>query len=272
MTFTQARLYLEQSLEAHEAYLLLEHLLGKSKHELLLSAQIVLSNQQELTLKDWLERRVRGEPLQHIVGCAYFYGLEFKVSEAVLIPRPETEVLVEQILADLKGLVEPVVLDVGTGSGAIALALKHECLKAHVSASDVSTNALAVAKENANALGLAVSFFYSDLLSGAEVRELASKADIIVANLPYLPEEDKSWVSKEVQRDPALALYSGEDGLDLFRRFEAQALAYMKPKAICWLELDPRNVPQAYDLCVAWAKRAVIKDLLGRDRFLRLVR
>lgn len=255
-----------------EAFSLLESLLGKSKPELVLSRSSLLTSAQVKTLNNWLERRTAGEPLQHILAKAPFYGLELMVSPEVLIPRPETEVLVDRALQQLRKLAKPRVLDVGTGSGAIALAIKQECPSAEVWASDLSADALKIARENAKCLHLEVTFIHADLLTEPELADYARTVDVLLANLPYLPASDKAWLSSEVQHDPELALFSGEDGLELFYNLEKQAFSLLKKGSAGFFELDPRNVWQAYEACAHWSAREVFQDLVLRDRFLRLVR
>ena len=254
-----------------EAYLLLEALTGLSRSELLLR-QRSLTPAEAARLQRWLERRLAREPLQHITGTAHFYGLELSVSPDVLIPRPETERLVELALTELRGQPSPRVLDVGTGSGAVALAILHERPDAVVLASDISAAALRLACSNAERCGLELSVCRSDLLGAARVQTFARELDVLVANLPYLPASDALTVSPEVARDPALALYSGADGLNLTRRLLNEAFTLLAPGTRCLLELDPRNVRRAAALAGAWASVDVIADLVGRKRFLRLER
>lgn len=255
-----------------EAHLLLEHLTKLSRTDLILNRQEVLTKAQRETLDVWLERRRNREPLQHILGVAPFYGLELNVTPDVLIPRPETERLVELVLNDISELASPKILDVGTGSGAVALALKQEKPDAVIMATDVSEAALRVARRNARDLGLEVSFVLSNLLTNDEVETFARTLDILVANLPYLPERDRETVSPEVDHDPHLALYAGADGLDLFKRLATQAFKLLKPGVLCWLELDPRNVLEAANSSKKWAEVAVFTDLVHRKRFLKLKR
>ena len=257
---------------AAEARLLLAELLACSPAELGLRYARPLSGEEQMRLASWLARRERREPLQHILGQAHFYGFTLRVSPAVLVPRPETERLVELGLERLAGIRRPRVLDVGTGSGAIALAFKHERPEAEVIASDVSASALAVAQENAARLGLAVTFVQADLLEAPALREALPQLELLVANPPYLPLADKARVSPEVQADPEQALYAGEDGLAVFRRLERQARAGLKKGASFMVELDPRNVREAAALARAWRGCEVACDLLGRERFLLLRR
>ncbi len=255
-----------------EAFSLLGHLLDSSRGDLLLARAQPLGTEQLLRLEGWLSRREQREPLQHILGVAHFYGLELRVTPQVLIPRPETERLVEVALERLHRVLRPVVLDVGTGSGAVALALKAERPDAVVIATDVSEAALKVACENAERLGLKVDFALSDLLTAPEVDAVARRAHLIVSNPPYLPEGDRERVSPEVRADPEGALYAGADGLDLFRRLERQAHGLLKPGAALLLELDPRNVADALETAGEWKAKEIHADLLGRARFLCLER
>ena len=255
-----------------EADLLLGALLKMNRTDLISARRQRLSSDQERRLETWLLRRESREPLQHVLGVAHFYGLELRVTPEVLIPRPETETLVALALETVKHLQTPKLLDVGTGSGAVALAFKHERQDANVMATDVSKAALDVAKVNQARYGFEVTFVLSDLLAASEVRVFAGNLDVLVANLPYLPLSDRAWVSPEVRRDPELALYSGEDGLRLFRRLVREAYGLLKKGAVALFELDPRNVFQAQSEARSWAATAVLPDLVGRERFLRLER
>lgn len=256
---------------AAEASLLLQYLCGLSRSAIALGPDRQLLPEQQLTLREWLKRRAGREPLQHIVGFANFYGLELSVSPAVLIPRPETEALVERALTLLKGVPNPRILDIGTGSGAIALAIRQERPDATVLATDISKAALSVAQGNAARLHLDIQLVQSDLLSSGKVADFARTADIVTANLPYLPESDRGTLSPEVAYDPAPALYSGEDGLELFWRCEAQLKALLQPGTPCLFELDPRNITQASQQS-GWQRIERFSDLLGRERFLCLRR
>lgn len=254
-----------------EALLLLEAATGLGRAELLTRSH-ELSAAETSRVEEWLARRERREPLQHILGSAHFYGLELSVSPAALVPRPETEGLVELALRRLAGRPSPALLDVGTGTGAIALAVKSELPATAAMATDVAPAALEVARGNAARLALEVDFALSDLLDAPEVRAFAARADVLASNPPYLPAGDRASASPEVLRDPDLALYAGEDGLDVFRRLERQARELLAPGAALLVELDPRNVRRALAESGGWAAGRVLPDLTGRPRYLELIR
>ena len=168
-------------------------------------------------LRAMLERRAAGEPMQYIAGVAEFFGLTFLVNRHVLIPRPETEHLVEKVVELAPFFRKPRVLDVGTGSGAIAISICHACPHAIVTATELSESALALARQNAARLGFAgrICFLQGDLLEPVAGEQF----DMVVSNPPYVPERDRASLSVEVRDfEPALALFAGEDGLAVFRR------------------------------------------------------
>jgi release factor glutamine methyltransferase len=165
----------------------------------------------------WVERRRAGEPIQHITGEAEFYGLSFKVNRDVLIPRPETEHLVEKVIELARGIERPRIVDVGTGSGAIAVALASHLPAARIHATEKSAAALEVARANAERNGVRerIRFHEGDLLMPVAGRLF----DLIVSNPPYVPEEDRQSLSAEVRDyEPAQALFAGADGLAIYRR------------------------------------------------------
>jgi release factor glutamine methyltransferase len=185
-------------------------------------------------LRAFVERRRKGEPIQYITGEAEFYGLPFRVMRDVLIPRPETEHLVEKVLSLAGRFEQPRIADVGTGSGAIAVALAHELPHNPITATDISSRALAVAEENAKNNGVAVRFLLGDLL--APVAE--ERFEIIVSNPPYVPTTDRATLSVEVREyEPALALFAGGDGLDVYRRLIPAAFDALTPCSFVALEI-----------------------------------
>ena len=202
---------------------------------------------------DLIERRLAGEPIQYITGEAEFYGLPFHVNRDVLIPRPETEHLVEKVMALAAEFVRPKIVDVGTGSGAIAVALAHALPFAEITATDISADALAVAKANAARNGVAdrVRFFKGDLLEAVAGEHF----DIVISNPPYVPESDRTTLDVEVRDyEPAQALFAGEDGLQIYRRLIPAAFGALVPGGFLALE-------------IGYGQRAGIEALLVREGF-----
>jgi release factor glutamine methyltransferase len=183
-----------------------------------------------------VERRKAGEPIQYITGETEFYGLPFRVTPDVLIPRPETEHLVEKALELAARFEHPRIVDVGTGSGAIAVALARKLPQAHITAVDISGAALDVARENAdrNVVSDRIRFLQGDLL--APVGD--ERFDILVSNPPYVPQVDRDSLSVEVRdHEPALALFAGEDGLDVYLRLIPSAFAVLESGGYLLLEI-----------------------------------
>jgi release factor glutamine methyltransferase len=183
-----------------------------------------------------LEERVRGEPIQYIQEYTEFYGLPIRVTPAVLIPRPETELLVERAILWMRTADRPHILDIGTGSGCIAVALARHLTDARITASDISAAALEVAEFNAvqNAVADRIRFLHGDLLAPVA----GETFDIIVSNPPYVPTADRPSLSVEVRdHEPALALFAGGDGLDLYRRIAPAAHAALVPGGYLLLEI-----------------------------------
>ena len=219
-----------------DAELLLMHVLSRNKAWLLAHSDAVPDDQQVDVYIELVERRYRGEPIQYLTGETEFYGLPFKVTRDVLIPRPETEHLVERVGELLPCFAHPRIVDVGTGSGAIAIALAHLWPSVAIAAIDISAAALGVARCNAQSLGLAdrIRFIEGDLL--APVAE--DRFDIVVSNPPYVPNTDRALIAVEVKEyEPALALFAGEDGLDVYRRLIPAAYAVLDPGGFIALEI-----------------------------------
>nr|WP_183987944.1 peptide chain release factor N(5)-glutamine methyltransferase [Deinobacterium chartae] len=245
-----------------DAEWLLAHVLDLPRSRLVLERRRPLSPQEARRLEALACRREAREPLQLLLGSAEFYGLSLEVRPGVLVPRPETERLVELALARLPRGAR--VADVGTGSGAVALALKAERPDLRVSATDLDAAALDLASANARRLHLEVQFLHGDLLAG-----IAGPLEAVVSNPPYLPASDRSGRPPELGHEPDRALYSGSDGLELSRRLLTEARAALVPGGFVALELDPRNV-RALEAEAArsdWETR-VEADLTGQERFL----
>ena len=230
----------------------------------------VFALQQEVTeeekefVEEIYKKLANHIPAQYIIGHAEFFGMQLKVDERVLIPRPETEELVELILAEnseenLK------VLDIGTGSGAIALALAKNRLNWSVTAADISQDALDLASENAKNQKLNIFFKKSDCFA-----EISEKYDIIVSNPPYISREDESEVGLNVlYSEPHLALFADEDGLAIYRRIAEDAKAYLKDGGKIYLEIgykQGQSVPELFRKNLPEKRVRTLKDQFGQDR------
>jgi release factor glutamine methyltransferase len=247
-----------------DAEWLLEDTLGWSRTRRVLEAEIVLSPNKLEVIESLAVRREAREPLQWILGSSEFYGLNLHVRAGVLIPRPETERLVELALERLRVMPgTPRVLDLGCGTGAIALCIKAEQPRANVLASDINPEAVKLTLENATRLNLEIEVRETSLFDGIEGR-----FDLIVSNPPYLPELDVEHLEPEVQREPANALFSGQDGLDLARAIVRMARERLGPNGWLLLELDQRNAPTMRQELEDSGWRARLEsDLAGRERF-----
>ena len=223
-----------------------------------------MTGEQQKLLEDAFRRRAGGEPLQLIIGSVEFFGLRLAVRPGVLIPRPETELLVELALRLIGDVTAPRLLDVGTGSGAIALAIKQQRPDAVVYASDVSPAALELARKNAADLELEVNFLAASLTAGL------SGLDLIVSNPPYLPAGDEAAAPPELAWEAREALYAGVDGLNVARPLIGEAAGALKPGGWLALELDPRNVETAAEYAAnrGFTDLAIHPDLSGAPRFL----
>ncbi len=250
-----------------DAETLLLHVLGKNKAWLLSHLDEELPEDQAARYTQLLERRYRGEPIQYITGETEFYGLPFRVTPEVLIPRPETEHLVEKALELASNFVAPRIVDVGCGSGGIAVALAHKLDHAQITAIDLSASALAIARQNAqlNAVSHRIRFLEGDLL--APVAE--ERFEIVVSNPPYVPATDRPTLSVEVRDyEPALALFAGPDGLDIYRRLIPQAFAALVPGGFIALEIGHGQSPAIRALLAAsgFHQIEVVSDLQGIPR------
>ncbi|WP_456445841.1 peptide chain release factor N(5)-glutamine methyltransferase [Oceanithermus sp.] len=248
-----------------EARQLLESVTGVRGARFWREAQATLEPAQERLLEEALGRRAAREPLQLILGTAVFCGLELEVRPGVLVPRPETERLVELALERLPESGPARVLDVGTGSGAIALALKQARPQLEVYASEVSEGALDLARANARRLGLAVTFLHAPLTAGL------ADLNLIVSNPPYLPETYRKGAPAELAWEAESALYAGADGLAVARPLLAEAAGALAPGGWLLLELDPTNVHALAREArrAGFSEVAVLPDLARRARFLR---
>jgi len=271
-----------------DASILLAHLLNTNRSLLLAAGNESLSDKKYSEYNILIDRRCKGECVAVITGKKEFWGLEFTVNRSVLIPRPDTEILVEAALNQLSqtcGLIVNVelrienkdslcILDLCTGSGAVAISLKYEMPELEVWATDISDEALEVAKENAERLlhGSEIRFYQSDLYKAlAEFSNLHSQFSIITANPPYIPSRDIKTLSAEVQNEPSIALDGGESGLDIITRIIEDAPVYLCSEGALLMEADPRQMD---DIAGLLEKRGfndiiIYKDLSGSNRVIK---
>ncbi|HEY4638624.1 MAG TPA: peptide chain release factor N(5)-glutamine methyltransferase [Candidatus Udaeobacter sp.] len=214
---------------------LLAHVLGRKRMELYLAFDRPVRESELAPLRELVKRRGSGEPLQHLLGTVEFCGRTFRCDERALVPRPETEQLVELLVSHFKSEIEcGRLVDVGTGSGVIALTLAAEFPKAEIVAADISEDALMLARENAERLGLAdrVRLLRSNLLENVQ-----PEFDLIAANLPYVSTEDRQNLSREVLHDPEVALFAGARGDELIAQLIAQAPSWLRAGGMLALEI-----------------------------------
>lgn len=246
----------------------MEHLLANrlscSRMQLYTQFDRPLDEEELAPLRDILKKRGEGVPLQHLLGEVHFLGRDFICDGRGLIPRPETEELVEMILKQLPdGPLETI--DVGCGSGVLGLSLAAERPESKVTLVDVSPEALDLARENASKLQVTnVRIEKADLLAG-----IGGKFDLIAANLPYVPSGEASSMARELAHDPALALFSGPDGLDLLNRFIPDAFAFLKPGGLLALEIGHDQASQVRLRLEesGFTEIEIRKDLSGIARF-----
>jgi release factor glutamine methyltransferase len=212
---------------------LLAHALDRKRIELYLEFERVLNESELMPLRELVKRRGEGEPLQHLLGTVEFCGHVFLCDKRAMVPRPETEELVELLKSQIRNS-KSKILDVGTGSGVIALSLAMKFPEAEILAVDISDDALALARENAANLNLSdrVGFVESNLLENVE-----GTFDLIVANLPYISTPQRHALSREVLHDPEIALFASARGDELVREVIAQAPPYLRPGGMLALEI-----------------------------------
>jgi len=254
------------------AELLLSHVLGRKPLELRLAREVGIPLQSLGRYRALLDSRATRRPLQYVTGLQEFMGLTFEVTPEALVPRLDTEVLVEALLARARQLPDaPIIADIGTGTAVIALTLAHSLPHARLYATDCSPAALALARRNADTLGLAarVSFACGDLLAPLHHWRFEGQVHVLAANLPYIPSGEIDQLAPEVSvHEPRLALDGGPDGLRLIRRLLQGAPAFLRPGGAVGLEIGH---DQAEAVCAVlsgadWRDVEVLKDLDGNDR------
>ena len=232
---------------------------------------IIVYDKKEITKKQqWeyfinIEKLTKGIPLQHITHRQEFMKMDFFVDENTLIPRPDTEILVEEVIKIAKQKYNPKILDLCTGSGAIAISLKKYVPNSEIIGIDISEKAIEVANKNANKLNADVKFIKSDLFEKLN----KEKFDIIVSNPPYIKKEEIKKLSKEVQKEPEIALDGGIDGLDFYRKITSQAIEYLKTESFLCFEIgynQKNDVMKIIEEQQNYKNIYCKKDLYGYDR------
>jgi release factor glutamine methyltransferase len=247
--------------------LMLAHVLNKKRLQLYLEFERRLDEPVLDKLREMVKRRGAGEPLQYILGKTEFHGLEFQVDKRVLIPRPETELLVEQVISGCKDAGTVRIHDIGTGSGCIAITLAKKLPAAHLTATDRSAPALELARKNAAANGVSerIRFVESDLFSAMGDQ----KFDWIVSNPPYIPASQANTLAREIRdHEPLEALFAGDDGLAIIRRIIAEAPPFLSPGGYVALEIGAGQSEAVQQLFrdAQYQVANVVKDLQNHER------
>lgn len=262
----------EKQLPEQEAQLYLMELSNQKAHDLYLEMDREMDQELALAYEEGIARLLKQEPLAYILGYEWFYGYRFNVNEDVLIPRPETEELAANILAEFDQYFtaqEQVMLaDIGTGSGALAITLKKEAPELNVIGTDISEKAIAVARENARQNEAVVPLLIGDMLEPLIDRNI--KVDILVSNPPYIPAHEQ-MESSVVDYEPHVALFGGEDGLKFYRTIFENCRKVLKDKALLAFEIGWNQKAQLEKLVAAYFpddRMEIIKDMSGKDRML----
>ncbi|MGB7062575.1 MAG: peptide chain release factor N(5)-glutamine methyltransferase [Candidatus Zixiibacteriota bacterium] len=256
----------------NNAELLLGAILNTKKIELYLDRDRILTRQQIDKFNEFIRERVSGKPLQYIIGSTEFFGLEFEVNENVLIPRPETETLVETVIELLKDCPRPKIVDLGTGSGAIAISLAKNLAGSSVFATDISPGALKVAEENARRNGVEdqIDFLCGDLFEPLKDRKLEGLVDCVASNPPYVSQEEFDHLPKEVRDyEPILALKTDEEGMSFHSKIIDNSVDFLKTNGILILEVGLGQAGRVADLMrdrKEFKDAGIKKDLGGIER------
>lgn len=250
-----------------DAEVLLSHVLGKERLYLYVHFDQPLEKQELTCYRDAVRRRAGRSPVAYITGVKEFMGLEFAVSPAVLIPRPDTEILVEAAISRLKPVAQPEIADLGTGSGAVIISALHHLPEAAGVAVDISTAALTVAKVNGGRYQLEkrLEFKEGDLFAPLARR----KFDAILSNPPYIPNGDIAGLAPEVRQEPKLALAGGHDGLSFYRRIVGQGAGYLKAGGFIAVETGMGQAAPVAALAAGTGElevESVLKDYAGIER------
>lgn len=260
------------------AELLLGAVLNKSKVDLYLDRDRILTSDEIDQFHQCIKERISGRPVQYIIGTVEFFGLEFKVDQRVLITRPETETLVEVVIEQLANKEKPRIIDLGTGSGAIAISLAANLQSSFIYATDVSKGALEVAKENAlrNKVESQIEFLCGDLFEPLKNKNLEGQIDCVVSNPPYVSKDELETLPKEVKDyEPIVALESEKDGLFFHKKIIENSLDFLKKRGLLVLETAFGQAGKVADL-IRQSKDfnsiEIRKDLGGIDRVVKAIK
>lgn len=248
----------------YEARLFLANVLKKSVEWVMIHIEDEIEKTEKEVFDGLIDRRIKGEPFQYIVGNCCFFGYDFLVNESVLVPRSDTEVWVEKVIKLAKEVKANSILDLCTGSGCIAITLKKELKDVLLYGVDISENALAVAKENAKINNADVKFILSDLFNNLPM----NKFDIIVSNPPYIPSKEIQTLARDVQREPIIALDGGEDGLEFYRKIIKKAKEFLKENGYLALEFGYDQAKKVEKILLEneFEVLDMIKDYSGNTR------
>ncbi|MCD4817226.1 MAG: peptide chain release factor N(5)-glutamine methyltransferase [Candidatus Cloacimonetes bacterium] len=247
-----------------ETELILSHYLNCSRFELYLDNKKTILPENIAIIQKAVKKRLNNVPIQYILNEAYFWGLKFYVDSNVLIPRPETELLIENVLKNHSGKIS--ILDIGTGSGAISIALATELPKADIYASDISSDAIKVAKKNAIYHKTPINFVYSNLFEN-----ISTKFDVIISNPPYISEQEYLCLSEEITRyEPKSALVAQNDGYFFYDNILSQAEQHLKEKGKIYFEIGSEQSNKIKELARKYGFKEIrtIKDLNNFDRIM----
>lgn len=254
---------------AVEARALMAGILRVPETRVILQTDHTIDHELVMLFQSYVERRLRREPVAYILGKVNFMGADFRVNPSVLVPRPETELLVEDILMEVRDrqLREPRILDIGTGSGCIAISLALALPEAKISAIDLSQQALEIAKDNARKYGVSIEFILNDLLKDFPP-ENQDGFDMIVSNLPYIATPDLPGLEPELSFEPKMALDGGEDGLAVLKRLVPEAYSFLKPNGLLAMEIGHDQGDRLRDLLSKYwfGSISILKDYGGHDR------